>query len=89
MRQKIVAEVGNERIIGPMKCLSIDYTLLPLMTFCLKMIMVIIDSTNTSTSLVNFAKSMGIVGLSLGVLPVVYGIIKHLMRIFMELASDE
>lgn len=89
MRLKIIADVGSEKLRGPMKCLSIDYTLIPLMTFFLKMMVVILDPTNTSTKWVNFLGSMGVVALCLGVVPVVYLILSHLIRIFTSLRSEE
>lgn len=84
MRLKIIAEVGNDKKLGLMKCLSIDYTLLPMMTFVLKMIMTISDPKNTSTDIGNVLTDIGMVLGYIVVLPVLY----YIYRVFKLLLEE-
>ena len=74
--------MGNDKTIGHMKCLSVDYTLLPMITFVLKMLMIINDSKNTETDLNNLMVNISILCGYMIVVPFVYYMLKTTMKLF-------
>lgn len=69
-------------MIGHMKCLIVDYTLLPMITFVLKMIMIINDSKNTETDLTNLLVNILILAGYLIVVPFAYNLLKAITKLF-------
>ena len=68
-----------------MKCLSIDYTLLPMMTFVIKMIIIIYDTKNTSTDVNNLIPNILILVGFLLVVPTLYSLFKAIRKLYKEI----
>ena len=85
IRAEAIATAGDDKRVGLMKCLSFDYTMLPMITFVLKMAMTINDPKNTSSDVPNLLSGIGVMLAELLLFPGLY----LLYRLFRALGSND